>query len=91
MATTFNNETYRKKVRRINQAATFFACQGYQCDATFFGSHCGMTLTIFFRDIDEKESIRETLKKYADGNDEIVFKDHAGYNFYTLRLEINPS
>lgn len=91
MAATLNKETYRKKVRRINAAAAFFARQGYQCEVTFYARLNGMTLTVFFRDIEEKDSIRETLRQYAEGNDEIVFKDFQDYHFNTLKLEIFTS
>ena len=81
--------TYIQEVKHINEAIMFFACLGYQVDATFHSKHNSMEVSIFFNDIDLKDDIKRNLQRYEDENDEIVFRTHSYGNnseFYTIRL-----
>ena len=79
--------TYAKQVKSINTAAAFFAKQGYQCEATFYGRRSGMMLTIFFKQIENKETLEKSLRRFADENDQIVFTDFSEHKFYTIKLQ----
>ena len=81
--------TYKHQVSKINEAARFFALRAFQVDVTFHRNCICMGVVIFFYDIDQRKLIENDLRRYADQDDSVEFREHKlGENskFYTLRL-----
>lgn len=82
---------YSKQISCINKIARHFAMLDYHVTTTFFSSSEGCEVTIFFHDIQEKDSIETYLRKYKDDNDNIIFyecpDEPIDRKFYTLKLE----
>ena len=83
------NTTYINEVKRINEAAAFFACRGYHT-ATSFGNCChSLDVTVYFYKAELKKHLERYLRRFANENDKIEYVEltrENGDKFYTLQL-----
>lgn len=87
--------TYSKQISDINNIAKHFAISGYHVITSFFSLDGGCEVTVFFYDIQLKESIYNYLRKYKDDNDSLTFdafpQENNTHKFYIYKLQKQPS
>lgn len=86
--------TYRKQISCINQIAKHFAMLNYHVTTTFYSHDHGCEATIFFHNLQLRESIERDLSNYVDSDDSVLFQvfdaDGSGNKFYTLKIQKYP-
>ncbi len=83
------SKSYTDDANCISQAAVYFATRGYLCEAMFNSRHLGMQMNVYFYEINDREPLEESLRRYANDKDEVVFNeltDGKNSKFYTLTL-----
>lgn len=86
---------YKKQISDINIVAKYFASMNYHVTTTFFSQSAGCQITIYFYDINQKESIETYLREHSEQYDSIIFDEyerhHTSDKFYTYKLQKHPS
>lgn len=85
------SKSYTDDAKSISQAAVYFATRGYQTQVSFYSRHSSMEVAVYFHEINDREPLEESLRRYANDKDKVEFYESivGEHLFYTLTLYKN--